>query len=145
MSLSIRINIWIDRITLVYGCPYLIVNMWLVTYTLLHHTDRNIPHYGGDEWNWLRGALCTIDRPYTPLINWLHHHIGSTHVCHHLFSKLPHYNAPTATKNIIAYLDSVGKKDMYNYDDRNPIKRVWDLASECYFVEQVEPDIWKFI
>ena len=38
------------------------------------------------------GALCTIDRPYWGF-NWIHHHIGSTHVTHHLFSTIPSYHA----------------------------------------------------
>ena len=114
-----------------------------------------LPHYTDDEWDWLRGALSTVDRDYGPLLNTLHHHIQvgiglaaaprwlrqapvraggrpvagtlrggaatggaarrrrrrqplpptpahhttpsslaqDTHVCHHLFSTMPHYHA----------------------------------------------------
>jgi hypothetical protein len=31
--------------------------------TYLHHSDPTIPHYRAGEWNWLRGALATVDRP----------------------------------------------------------------------------------
>ncbi|GIR75271.1 MAG: hypothetical protein CM15mP77_4280 [Synechococcus sp.] len=34
-----------------------------------------------------------MDRPYGPVLNFLHHGIGSTHVCHHVNSAIPHYNA----------------------------------------------------
>ena len=34
-----------------------------------------------------------MDRPYGPLLNLLHHGIGSTHVCHHINPRIPHYNA----------------------------------------------------
>ena len=55
------------------------------------HTE--LPHYSDDEWDWLRGALATVDRSYGRLLNTLHHHIADTHVAHHLFSTMPHYHA----------------------------------------------------
>jgi omega-6 fatty acid desaturase (delta-12 desaturase) len=61
------------------------VNMWLVMYTDLQHTDVRIPHYRGEAFEWMKGALCTMDRNYG-IYNILHHHIGDTHVAHHLFS-----------------------------------------------------------
>merc|ERR1712241_1153086 len=47
-----------------YFFPYLGCNFWLVLYTWLQHADPMIPHYGDDEFTWVKGALCTIDRPY---------------------------------------------------------------------------------
>lgn len=44
----------------------------------------------GQEWSYLRGGLTTLDRDYG-LINNIHHDIG-THVIHHLFPQIPHYN-----------------------------------------------------
>jgi omega-6 fatty acid desaturase (delta-12 desaturase) len=64
---------------------YLFVNMWLVMYTDLQHTDVRIPHYRGEAFEWMKGALCTMDRNYG-IYNILHHHIGDTHIAHHLFS-----------------------------------------------------------
>jgi hypothetical protein len=29
---------------------------------------------------WVKGAFMTIDRPYGPVLDFLHHRIGSTHV-----------------------------------------------------------------
>ena len=51
----------------VYIVPYLIVNLWLVMITLLQHTHPSLPHYNDSEWEWLRGALSTVDRSYGPL------------------------------------------------------------------------------
>lgn len=45
-----------------YVIPYIIVNFWLVTITYLQHTHPNLPHYEDEEWDWLRGALATVDR-----------------------------------------------------------------------------------
>ena len=64
--------------------PYLVVNCWLVGYTWLQHTHPEVPHFGDDSFTWLRGALSTVDRPYPWLYDELHHHIGTTHVLHHL-------------------------------------------------------------
>ncbi|RWW00675.1 hypothetical protein BHE74_00048467 [Ensete ventricosum] len=66
--------------------------MWLDLVTYLHHHGyhEKLPWYRGKEWNYLRGGLTTIDRDYG-WINNIHHDIG-THVMHHLFPQIPHYN-----------------------------------------------------
>ncbi|KAJ3053448.1 Delta(12)-fatty-acid desaturase, partial [Quaeritorhiza haematococci] len=74
-----------------YVIPYLFVNFWLVLITFLQHTDVKLPHYRGEEWSFLRGALATVDRDYG-VLNHFFHHIGDTHVAHHLFSTMPHYH-----------------------------------------------------
>jgi len=114
-----------------YVVPYMVANSWLVLYTWLQHTDPNLPHYGEDEWTWVKGALCTIDRPYG-IFDWMHHHIGSTHVCHHLFSTLPCYHAVEATKHLKAFLEPRG---FYNYDPTPLPKAAWRVAKTCHFVE----------
>ncbi|CAI7818979.1 unnamed protein product [Closterium sp. NIES-54] len=72
----------------VYVCPLLIVNMFLVLITLLQHTHPALPHFDSTEWDWLRGALATVDRDYGYL-NIVHHHTADTHVAHHMFSTMP--------------------------------------------------------
>ena len=107
----------------------------MVLYTWLQHTSPEVPHFGDDEWTWVRGALCTIDRPYAELFgffDWVHHHIGSTHVCHHLFSNLPCYHAVEATKHLKAYLKPLG---LYNYDHDPVVTSMWKAAKECQYVE----------
>merc|ERR1712070_707243 len=113
---------------------YLWTNFWLVLYTWLQHTDIDLPHFGEDEWTWVRGALCTIDRPYGPF-DWMHHHIGSTHVAHHLFSYMPCYHAQEATKALKAYLEPKG---LYHYDPRNFVSAAWHVAHTCHYVEGIE-------
>ena len=39
-------------------------------------------------------------RPYGPLLDLLHHHIGSTHVVHHIDHHIPHYRAVEATRAV---------------------------------------------
>ena len=103
-----------------YGIPYLIVNMWLVLITQMQHTHPKLPHYRGAEWDWLRGALATVDRDYG-LLNYVFHRITDTHVVHHLFSRMPFYHAAEATEAIKPIL---GK--YYMRDDRN----IWEALGK---------------
>lgn len=116
-----------------YGVPYLIVNFWLVMITLLQHTHPSLPHYTDSEWDWLRGALATVDRNYGWLLNTLHHHIADTHVVHHLFSQMPHYHAQEATEAVKPLL-----KEYYQKDDRFIFKALWEDYSSCRYVA---PDV----
>jgi len=112
-----------------YIGPYLIVNFWLVLYTWLHHTHPSIPHYGTDKWHWLLGCMSTIDRDYG-IFDYLHHDIGSTHVVHHLFSKIPHYHAKEATEKIKVILGN-----QYKYSNQFWLYSLWETAKTCHFVE----------
>jgi len=84
-----------------YWVPYVVFVVWLDTVTYLHHhgahnPKEKMPWYRGKEWNYLRGGLTTIDRDYG-VFNKIHHDIG-THVVHHLFPQIPHYNLEEATE-----------------------------------------------
>lgn len=113
----------------VYGVPFIIVNVFLALITFLHHTHAAVPYYDCSEWEWLRGALCTIDRNYG-FLNYVLHNIGDTHVTHHLFVKLPHYHAREATKAMKSILG-----DYYHYDSTPIIKALWREATECVVIE----------
>jgi fatty acid desaturase len=115
-----------------YFFPYLWVNAWLVLYTWLQHTHLDIPHYDDDEWNWMRGALGTVDRPYG-IFDFFHHKIGSTHVVHHLFSELPWYHADEATIHVRRKLGR-----LHNYDSRPWYQAMFQTARDCHFVESTE-------
>jgi omega-6 fatty acid desaturase (delta-12 desaturase) len=114
-----------------YLNPYFFVNAWLVLYTWLQHTDASVPQYGDDEWTWVKGALSTVDRPYG-IFDFFHHEIGSTHVAHHLFHEMPHYNALEATHAIKAFLEPKG---LYNYNPTPWWKAMWQVAKTCHYVE----------
>lgn len=116
-----------------YFGPYTIANFWLVGYTYLQHTDKNLPSYSQVEFTFLKGALNTIDRPYHPIINHLHHQIGSCHLLHHLNSRIPHYRAVAATRELKELLGP-----LYNYDDRNPFVALWDSQKNCEYIESLE-------
>lgn len=113
-----------------YIVPYMITNLYLVLITFLQHTDVFVPHFRGGEWDWFRGALCTVDRSFGSVIDHVIHHIADTHVCHHLFSKMPFYHAQEATEHIRAFLGE------YYLSDPTPIlPALWRAYNCCRFVE----------
>ncbi|KAL6768564.1 FAD2 [Auxenochlorella protothecoides x Auxenochlorella symbiontica] len=113
-----------------YVVPYFVVNAWLVTITLLQHTHPALPHYYEKDWDWLRGAMATVDRSMgPPFLDVFFHHISDTHVCHHLFSQIPHYHAQEATAAIKPIL-----KEYYQKDDRWVGRAVWEDYSACRYV-----------
>ena len=122
----------------VYVGPYLVMNSWLVLYTLLHHTDVDIPHFDDEEWTWVKGAFMTVDRPYGAVLNFLHHHIGSTHVAHHMDARIPHYNAGKATRALQEHFP-----DLYRYDPTSLPQVIWRVATRCHVVSKGDEG-WKF-
>jgi omega-6 fatty acid desaturase (delta-12 desaturase) len=129
-------SIW--PVVALYVGPYLVCNMWLVAYTWLQHTDEDIPHYADDDWSFVRGAFCSVDRPYGRLIDLLHHRIGSTHVAHHLDAKIPHYHAAAATTAIANAFPH-----LYRYDPTPVPKALWRVAKNCHVVAPAS-DGWQF-
>ncbi len=121
-----------------YGGPYLVVNFWLVLYTWLQHTDVDIPHFDDEEWTWVKGAFMTVDRPYGPILNFLHHHIGSTHVAHHMDARIPHYNAVKATRALRETFP-----ELYRYDPTPIPQALWRVATRCHVVSKVDEG-WTF-
>jgi omega-6 fatty acid desaturase (delta-12 desaturase) len=122
----------------VYGGPYLILNAWLGIVTKLHHTDTDVPHLEGEQWNWVRGAFLTIDRPYYPIVDFLQHHIGSTHVAHHLFPKIPHYHAVEATEAVKGAFPH-----LYLYDPTPVHWALLRICSKCVSVQKIN-DMWVY-
>jgi len=116
-----------------YIGPYLVVNFWLVLYTWLQHTDVDLPHFDDEEWTWVKGAFMTVDRPYGAILNFLHHHIGSTHVAHHIDARIPHYNAVKATS---ALRESF--PDLYRFDPTPIPKALWRVATRCHVVSKCD-------
>ncbi|CAI5741572.1 unnamed protein product [Hyaloperonospora brassicae] len=113
-----------------YFVPYVVVNAYLVLITFLQHTDTYIPHFREGEWNWLRGAMCTVDRSFGPYLDSVVHHIVDTHVCHHVFSKMPFYHCEEATN---AMKPVLGK--FYLKDTTPAPLAVWRSYKHCKFVE----------
>jgi omega-3 fatty acid desaturase (delta-15 desaturase) len=111
-----------------YLMPYIIFVVWLDLVTFLHHTEEDIPWYRGEDWYFLKGALSTIDRDYG-WFNSIHHHIG-THVAHHIFLNIPHYNLQEATTAIKPILG-----DYYRSSAAPISKSFFKSYWNCHFVK----------
>ena len=98
-----------------------------------------MPHFTGDNWSYIKGAFMSIDRPYGPIFNFLHHGIGSTHVVHHIDCTIPHYRAWAAT-------DAVKKAfpDHYLYDPTHLPEALWRISTKCIAVEE-RGNKWVFV
>jgi fatty acid desaturase len=125
-------------VLVLFGGPYLVVNAWLVNYTLLHHTSADVPHYEEADWSFVRGAMCSVDRPYGRALDLLHHRIGSTHAAHHLYSRIPHYHAAAATHALAAAFP-----DLYRYDPTPIPTALWRISMDCLAVSPTA-DGWRF-
>ncbi|KAI9184009.1 hypothetical protein H9P43_003062 [Blastocladiella emersonii ATCC 22665] len=117
-----------------YVIPYLFVNMWLVIITFLQHTHRDLPHYSPEAFTFLRGAVATVDRDYG-ILNYFFHNIADSHVAHHIFSQMPHYNAVKATEIIRNVLKGT---PYYNIDTTPVAKALWNTWRDCKYVEPVD-------
>ena len=115
---------------LYYFLPYLVTNLNLVLITYLQHTDPQVPHFRDPKFEWLQGALCTVDRSFGWLLDHVFHHISDTHVVHHMFHTMPFYNARKATLAIKKLLGD------YYLSDHTPIPlALYRSFSQCKYIE----------
>jgi len=138
----------IANVFTLYLVPYLWVNHWLVLITFLQHTDPLLPHYRAPEHTFPRGALATLDRnllgdlgSFAGRIGALATHgISETHICHHVASKIPHYNAWEAGDHLKRKLEAAGIRTEGAPAGWSEVYRVF---KECKFVED-EGDVVFF-
>ena len=100
--------------------------------------SHDIPHYEAEDWTYVRGAFCSVDRPYNRVVDLAHHRIGTTHVAHHLFHKIPHYHAQRATDAVKA-----AYPDLYRYDPTPVPTALWRAGRDCLTVSE-SSDGWRF-
>nr|XP_043635244.1 delta(12) fatty acid desaturase DES8.11-like [Erigeron canadensis] len=117
----------------IYGIPWMIMNAQFALITMMNHFHPALAHYDSKEWDWLRGALSTVDRDFGRILNNVYHDNPCGHVVHHLFSKIPHYHLVEATKAIKPVLG-----DYYKYDDTAILKAFWRESMNCIYVEPDE-------
>jgi fatty acid desaturase len=129
---------WVTPVLMYFG-PYFVLSAWIIIYTWLHHTDVDVPQFGPKDWAWIQGAFQTVDRRYGRLLDFLHCDIGNTHVVHHLFPRIPHYNGAQATRAL-----ATAFPHLYRYDDTPVFRALWRLATQCVVVKRVEGDTWYF-
>lgn len=118
------------NVALYYFFPYLWVNFWLVFITYLQHTDVRVPHYAHEDWNFVRGALATVDRDFGFLLNGWLHHINDSHVVHHVFSQMPFYHAIEVTRHHIRDI----LRENYLFSNRSLWASLKESWVECRYV-----------
>ena len=117
----------------IYGVPIIIMGAFFILITILHHTHPAIPHYDTTEWDWLRGALSTVDRDFGPILDHAFHGVTRNHVIHHLFPTMPLYHNSEATEAVKHILGE------YRKYDRTPLlKSIWREFRECVYAEPDE-------
>jgi omega-6 fatty acid desaturase (delta-12 desaturase) len=116
--------------------PYLIVQFWLIAITLLQHTHTALPRYSSASWDYVRGALATVDRDYGAFLNWTLHNINDTHVVHHLFSYMPHYHAMEATEAVREMLGEWYVRSEATAGPFGILREIWTTARECNFIAE---------
>lgn len=76
--------------------PALLFQIWMSTYTFLHHTAEDIPFYAPEEWTPFKGqALSTVNVRFPGWLSFLHFHID-VHIPHHVAPNLPAYRLQEA-------------------------------------------------
>ena len=93
--------------------------------------QTDVPHFTGSNWSYIKGAFMSIDRPYGPIFDFLHHRIGSTHVVHHIDCTIPHYRALAATKAV-----EKAFPEHYLYDPTPLPEALWRISTKCIAVEE---------
>lgn len=123
----------VAEVLALYWGPYLVVNFWLVAITWLQHTHHELPHYGDEDFTWVKGAFGTVDRNWGWLLDRLHHKITTTHVAHHVCERIPHYHAERATQALRSRFPALCRRD-----DTPFLKALWGTVTSCVFVAPVQ-------
>ena len=72
--------------------PWLVYHFWMSTFTLVHHTDRDIQFRPAEQWQETEAQLAgTVHCSYPRWIEMLCHDIN-VHVPHHISVAIPSYN-----------------------------------------------------
>lgn len=80
--------------------PWLVFHFWLSTFTLVHHTDPDIPFYTADKWDAVKAQLSgTVHCNYPRWIEILCYDIN-VHVPHHVSTAIPSYNLRLAYRSL---------------------------------------------
>lgn len=76
--------------------PWLVYHFWMSTFTLVHHTQPDIPFYNDNTWNPVIAQLfSTVHCRYPFWVEFLCHDIN-VHIPHHVSTAIPSYNLRAA-------------------------------------------------
>lgn len=82
--------------------PWLVFHFWMSSFTLFHHTAKNIPFQPINQWHEAAAQLYgTIHCQYPSWVEFICHDIN-VHIPHHLSTAIPSYNLRQAYQSIKA-------------------------------------------
>lgn len=112
--------------------PWLVYHFWMSTFTLVHHTAKNIPFKSPQEWNEALAQLAgTVHCDYPRWVEFLCHDIN-VHIPHHLSTAIPSYNLRKA-HHIIKE-----KWGEYVNESRFSWELMKEITDECHLYDPVE-------
>ena len=76
--------------------PAVCFQLWMSTYTYLHHTAEDVPVYGKDEWSPYRGQVLGTVNCYAPRWRSFLHFNIDVHQPHHVLTSIPCYHLRAA-------------------------------------------------
>lgn len=80
--------------------PWLGYHFWMSTFTLVHHTAKDIPFHPEEEWNEAMAQLAgSVHCDYPRWVEFLCHDIN-VHVPHHISTAIPSYNLRMAHRSL---------------------------------------------
>lgn len=120
-----------------YIIPLMIFNSWLIIMTYLNHHKDGSRVFSNEAFNYVDGALESVDHDYGFLINFFCHNLPNCHIIHHLFfTQIPHYRLKEATQVFYKFCDERNIK-------YNRIKHLPYIGFFFFYLKLVLP--YKFL
>jgi omega-6 fatty acid desaturase (delta-12 desaturase) len=95
--------------------PWLVYHFWMSTFTLVHHTDPEIPFRPTDTWNAAEAQLSgTVHCDYPRWVEILCHDIN-VHIPHHLSTGIPSYNLRSAHHHIKGQWEPYLRQEVFSW------------------------------
>lgn len=95
--------------------PWLVFHFWMSTFTIVHHTARDIPFVPTATWDPAVAQLTgTVHCAYPFWVEWLCHDIN-VHVPHHVSTAIPSYNLRLAHQSLKQTWGSLVKERRFNW------------------------------
>lgn len=107
--------------------PWLVYHFWMSTFTLVHHTDPEIPFLPASQWNAALAQLSgSVHCDYPRWVEFLCHDIN-VHVPHHLSTAIPSYNLRLAHRSLQENWGTYLREEKFSL---SLMKRITD---QCHF------------
>ena len=97
-TLFLTVGVW--GVVKFWLMPWLVYHFWMSTFTLVHHTDMEIPFRPESSWHEVESQLSgTVHCDYPRWVEFLCHDIN-VHIPHHVSTGIPAYNLRLAQASL---------------------------------------------